>query len=156
MNTRLHGLIVLVSALGLAGCDNTNGAGSAGSGGGGAGSGGLRDTPTTMFGKAVKSGKDTKKLVSEGGDSREAVVLNSKIKLEQMATTITALKARARGETVEHAVADAEKKHKKATEMAEKMQDSTQPDDGTEVKTLRDAVKAVQDAIDHAKELLGG
>lgn len=156
MSMRLQGLVVLVAGLGLAGCDNTNGAGSAGGGGGGAGSGGLRDTPTTMFGKAVKSGKDTRKLVSEGGNSREAVVLDSKIKLEQMSATITALRARAKGESGERAVADAEKKHKKAAAMAEKMQDSTAPDDGTEVKMLRDAVKAVQDAIDHAKELLGG
>lgn len=155
MNTRLHGPIVLLCAAALAGCDNTNGAGATG-GGGGAGSGGLRDTPTTMFGKAVKSGKDTKKLVSEGGNSREAVVLDSKIKLEQMAATITELRARAKGESAERAVADAQKKHKKASDMAEKMQDSTLPDDGTEVKMLRDAVKAVQDAIDHAKELLGG
>jgi hypothetical protein len=109
-----------------------------------------------MLGKAVKAGKDTQTKLSEGGDSREAVVLNSKIKLEQMGETITALKARARGDPVQKAVADAEARHRKAVQMAEKMQDSTQADDGTEAKALRDAVKDVQSAIDKAKELLGG
>lgn len=154
MTHRCLSLVALSAALALAGCDDSSSKNAGG--GGGAGSGGLRDAPTSMLGKAVKAGKDTRKLVSEGGNSREAVVLDSKIKLEQLGETIKALKARANGETTQAAVADAEKKHKKATSLAEKMQDSTQPDDGSEVKELRDAVQAVKDAVEHAKELLGG
>ena len=144
---RVLGLALGAAAGGGLGCDNNSG---------GTNGASIPHAPTTMLGKAVKAGKDTQTKLSEGGDSREAVVLNSKIKLEQMGETITALRARVRGESSEQAVADAEKKHKKAVQMAEKMQESTSADDGTEVKMLRDAVKDVQTAIDRAKDVLGG
>lgn len=146
--TTARALAATLLAASLAGCDN-----SPGGGGGGAS---VPSAPTSMLGKAVKAGKDTQTKLSEGGDSREAVVLNSKIKLEQMGEVITALKARVKGESAEKAVAEAESRHRKAVQMAEKMQESTQADDGAEAKALREAVKDVQSAIDKAKELLGG
>lgn len=114
----------------------------------------VADAPKSILGKAVKSGKDTREAISRGGDSREAAVLNAKIRLDQLRETVEAMKGRGQSETLTTLIAGAESRIDKAKSLAEKFESSTGPDDGKEVKLLRDAVKDAEDAVAKAKERL--
>lgn len=140
------GSVLVGFALAVAGCEDSTSKPAPG------GIPNVSNTPTSMFGKAVKAGKDTKQALGEGGNSREAAVLNAKIKLEQIGETITAMKARlASRESARKAVEEADLKHRRATELAAKMESSTAADDGSEVKTLRGAMAELESAVEKAR-----
>lgn len=131
----------------IAGCDNTS---STPTGGGTV----SIDAPKSILGKAVKSAKDTREAISRGGDSREAAVLNAKVRLEQLRESVEAMKGRGQSERLTTLISAAESKIDKARDLAEKLEASSAPDDGTEVDRLRDAMKEAEDAVASAKEKL--
>lgn len=152
MNRVVTLALVLAIPAGLTGCDDPNAAANSGSGNG---IPTVTDAPKSILGKAVKSAKDTRETISSGGNSREAAVLNAKIKLEQLGETINAMKGRGLSATATELVAQAEKVHERAMGIVSKAEESTAHDDGTEVKKIRDVVAEVESAINKAKQSLG-
>jgi hypothetical protein len=112
----------------------------------------VADAPKSILGKAVKSGKDTREAISRGGDSREAAVMNAKIRLDQLQEAVEAMKGGRQSEAFTTLIAAAESRIEKARSLAEKAESSTAADDGKEVKMIRDAVKEAEDAVASAKE----
>lgn len=142
-------LCSIVLAMGMVSCDN--GSNPPASGGAAAN---VVDAPKSILGKAVKSGKDTRDAISRGGDSREAAVMNAKIRLDQLGEAVEAMKGGRQSEAVTTLIAAAESRIEKARSLAEKAESSTAADDGKEVKMIRDAVKEAEDAVAKAKERL--
>jgi hypothetical protein len=112
------------------------------------------DAPKSILGKAVKSGKDTRDAISGGGSARDAAVLSAKVRLEQFAETISAMKGRTTNSDAEKAVADAQVMLDRAESIVRNAEENTAADDGSDAKKIQAAVKDVEKAIKTAKDML--
>jgi hypothetical protein len=150
--------ITLVMVLGVAmgvglagGCDQS-------SGGGGGGAGLNPQGPTSVLGKARQSARDVGARVSQGGDSKEAVLQSAQGRIEQAEAELASLKGMGIGAGTDAAreVAKAETHLASAKRRLAGFEQVGQEKEASERDALRRDLSAAEKAIAEARRFLQG
>lgn len=143
VNVRVLGPAVIASFCLTLGCDTRAPGGSP-----------LPQGPTSSLGKARQSAKDMGKKISEGGNDREAVMLNANIKIDQATETLASLEAMP-GESVRKAVRVARDKVALVKSAIKSLEEAVGDEQPAKDK-VRKAVAEMDEAVTKAKDAASG
>jgi len=142
-------VVVLVLVVG-AGCDQSSG--------GGSGAGINPQGPTSVLGKARQSARDVGARVSQGGDSKEAVLQSAQGRIEQAEAELASIKSMgvSPGSDAFREVAKAETHLASAKRRLASFESAGQEKEASERDALRRDLDSAEKAIAEARRFLQG